>query len=577
MKEKEKIKCRGGAPVPARRRAKVQMNTDAYIKVWRCLLLAMLLVCVASSAGGEVRAIVKRVQVEGARSVSARDVRGWLVTRAGVAVDSALLRKDVHRILKGYQARGFWHVAVAFPRVAMRGDDAAVAFAIVEGARTRVASVEIKGDQVFDPSEAFGLARGMVLLESDLDQRLDRLLRFYEDRGYPFCALRPDVRFDSDGARVQVVVSPGPLVHVDAVRFEGNQTTREDVLLRHISFVVGEVYDQRRVDAFVRQLQNLPFINRVYTPELISTGDEMALVIGVEESRHTRIEGVLGVGSGQGLTGEIALDVLNFSGGGREGYALWSRRGVGLSNLRVSYREPYVLNSPLSGWGAVEMVARMGYVTHKFGGGADVSVGEGTRFFGGVVHRRVLPDSSGLGFFEGERMWSLESGVRFDRREGAMSGWQAEIRGEIGEVSDGIRRVQWGVDGQVFLPVGRQSVIAGRARAFWVGQKGDVPQTAGIWLGGAQSLRGYREEMFWGTNAGWVNVEWRWLLDPKARLFAFVDAGRIEGAGSRSWPVSYGVGLLANGRMGAVGIDYGLPRGESLGQGMVHVRMISAF
>ena len=559
--------------MPARR-AKVQMNTGAYIKVWRYFLLALWMVCVASSAGGEVRAIVKRVQVEGARSVSARDVRGWLVTRAGVAVDSALLRKDVHRILKGYQARGFWHVAVAF---SMRRDDATVAFAIVEGARTRVASVEIKGDPVFDLSGAFGLARGMALLESDLSQRLDRLLRFYEDRGYPFCALHPDVRFDRDGARVQVVVSPGPLVHVNAVRFEGNQTTREDVLLRHISFVAGEMYDQRRVDAFVRQLQNLPFIDRVYTPELVATGDEMALVIGVEESRHTRIEGVLGVGSGQGLTGEIALDVLNFSGGGREGYALWSRRGVGLSNLRVSYREPYVLNSPLSGWGAVDMVARTGYVTHKFGGGADVSVGEGARFFGGVAHRRVLPDSSGLGFFEGERMWSLESGVRFDRRGRDMNGWQAEIRGEIGEVSDGIRRVQWGVDGQVFLPVGRRSVIAGRARALWVGQKGDVPQTAGIWVGGAQSLRGYREEMFWGTNAGWVNVEWRWLLGPQARLFAFVDAGRIEGAGSRSWPVSYGVGLLANGRMGAVGIDYGLPRGESLGQGMVHVRMVSAF
>ncbi len=559
--------------MPARR-TKVQMNTGAYIKVWRYFLLALWMICVASSAGGEVRAIVKRVQVEGARSVSARDVRGWLVTRAGVAVDSALLRKDVHRILKGYQARGFWHVAVAF---SVRGDDATVAFAIVEGARTRVASVEIKGDPVFDLSGAFGLARGMALLESDLSQRLDRLLRFYEDRGYPFCALHPDVRFDGDGARVQVVVSPGPLVHVNAVRFEGNQTTREDVLLRHISFVVGEMYDQRRVDAFVRQLQNLSFIDRVYTPELVSTGDEMALVIGVEESRHTRIEGVLGVGSGQGLTGEIALDVLNFSGGGREGYALWSRRGVGLSNLRVSYREPYVLNSPLSGWGAVDMVARTGYVTHKFGGGADVSVGEGARFFGGVAHRRVLPDSSGLGFFEGERMWSLESGVRFDRRGRDMNGWQAEIRGEIGEVSDGIRRVQWGVDGQVFLPVGRRSVIAGRARALWVGQKGDVPQTAGIWLGGAQSLRGYREEMFWGTNAGWVNLEWRWLLGPKARLFAFVDAGRIEGAGSRSWPVSYGVGLLANGRMGAVGIDYGLPRGESLGQGMVHVRMVSAF
>ena len=247
-----------------------------------------------------------------------------------------------------------------------------VAFAIVEGTRTRVASVEVRGDLIFEQSDvylAFGLARGMVLLESDLDRRLDRLLRFYEDRGYPFCALRPDVRFDGDGAVVQVVVSPGPLVHVDAVRFEGNETTREDVLLRHISFVAGEVYDQRRVDAFVRQLQILPFIERIYTPELVSAGDEMVLVIDLEESRHTRVEGVLGVGSGQGLTGEIALDVLNFSGGGREGYALWSRQGVGVSNLRVSYREPYLLSSPLSGWGAVEMVARMGYVTHRFGGG----------------------------------------------------------------------------------------------------------------------------------------------------------------------------------------------------------------
>lgn len=565
--------------MPARHCAKVQMNRDKYIKVWRYFLLAMW-VSIASNAGGEVRAIVKRVQVEGARSVSVRDVRGWLVTRAGVAVDSALLRKDVYRILAGYQARGFWHVAVAFPRVAMHGGDVAVAFEITEGVRTRVVSVEVRGDLVFDESDvlfAFGLAQGMVLLDSDLNQRLDHLLRFYEDRGYPFCALRPDVQFEGDGASVQVMVSPGPLVHVDAVRFEGNETTREDVLLRHISFVEGEVYDQRRVDAFVRQLQTLPFIDRVYTPELVSTGDEMALVIDLEESRHTRVEGVLGVGAGQGLTGEIALDILNFSGGGREGYALWSRQGMGLSNLRVSYREPYIFSGPLSGWGAVEMVARTGYVTHKFGGGADVSVGDGARFFGGVSHRRVLPDSTGLGFYEEERMWSFESGVRFDRRGAAMSGWLAEIRGEIGEVSDGIRRVQWEVDGQVFLPVGKQSVVAGRARALWVGQKGDVPQSAGIWLGGAQSLRGYREEMFWGTNAGWVNVEWRWLLGPKARLFAFVDAGRIEGAGSRSWPVSYGIGLLANGRMGAVGIDYGLPRGESLGQGMVHVRMVSAF
>ena len=523
------------------------------------------------------RPMVARVQIEGARSVPVRDVQAWLVTRAGVAVDSALLRKDVQRVLEEYKKRGFWHVAVSFPKI-VRGDQTTVVFAIAEGARSRIASVQVRGELIFDPAavrEAFGLARGAVLIESALNRHLDRLLRFYEDRGYPFCALQPEVQWGENGAGVQVAVSPGPLVRIDAVRFEGNEVTRDEVLSRHVS--VGEVYDQRRVDAVVQRLQNLPFIDRVHKVELVPTGEEMALVIGLEESRHTRIEGGLGLGSGRTLTGAIALDVLNFSGYGREGYALWSRRGEGTSNLRVSYREPHVFNSAVSARGRVEMTERVGYVTQRFGAGADVAIGEGTRLFGGVAYRRVLPDSTGLGFYDAEKMWSVESGVRIDRRVRETCGWQAEFRGEIGEVARGIRRGQWAADGQVFWPLGRRSVLAGRARASWVGQTGGVPETAGIWLGGAQSLRGYREERFRGTNAGWINVECRRLLGPKTRIFAFVDAGRISGDGSVIWPVSYGVGLLANGRMGAVGIDYGLPWRESPAQGLVHVRMISAF
>ena len=523
------------------------------------------------------RPIVARVQIEGARSVPVRDVQAWLVTRAGVAVDSALLRKDVQRVLEGYKKRGFWHVAVSFPKI-VRKKKTTVVFAIAEGERTRVADVQVRGELIFeaaDVREAFGLARGAVLIESELNRHLDRLLRFYENRGYPFCALHPDVQWDENGAGVQVAVSPGQLVRIDIVQFEGNEVTRDEVLSRHVS--VGEIYDQRRVDAFVRRLQNLPFIDRVHKVELVPTGEEMALVIGLEESRHTRIEGGVGLGSGQTLTGAIALDVLNVSGGGREGYALWARRGEGASNLRVSYREPYVFNSAVSARGRVEMTERVGYVTQRFGGGADVGIGENAHLFGGVAYRRVLPDSTGLGFYDAEKMWSLESGVRIDRRVHETRGWQAEFRGEIGEVARGIRRVRWAADGRVFWPLGRRSVLAGRARVSWVGQTGGVPATAGIWLGGAQSLRGYREERFWGTNAGWLNVEWRRLLGPKTRVFAFVDAGRIRGDGAAIWPVSYGVGLLATGRMGAVGIDYGLPWRESPAQGMVHVRMIRAF
>ena len=144
----------------------------------------------------EDRPIVARVQIEGARSVPVRDVQGWLVTRAGVGVDSALLRKDVQRILEEYKKQGFWRVAVSFPKI-VRADKTTVVFAIAEGARTRIASVQVRGELIFEPSDVhatLGMAPGMVLTESDLNRHLDRLLRFYEDRGYPFCALRPDVQ-----------------------------------------------------------------------------------------------------------------------------------------------------------------------------------------------------------------------------------------------------------------------------------------------------------------------------------------------------------------------------------------------
>ena len=102
------------------------------IRVHRCLsVVALVFMLIAFGTATGDRPIVARVQIEGARSVLVRDVQGWLVTRAGVAVDSALLRKDVQRILEGYKKQGFWQVAVGFPKM-IRGDQTTVVFAIAE-------------------------------------------------------------------------------------------------------------------------------------------------------------------------------------------------------------------------------------------------------------------------------------------------------------------------------------------------------------------------------------------------------------------------------------------------------------
>ena len=71
---------------------------------------------------GAERPIVRRVRVEGARRMSEDRVRGWLVTRAGISLDSLLLRQDLRRILEGYRDAGYWQAAVAPPEVGLSGE-----------------------------------------------------------------------------------------------------------------------------------------------------------------------------------------------------------------------------------------------------------------------------------------------------------------------------------------------------------------------------------------------------------------------------------------------------------------------
>ena len=61
------------------------------------VLWIVMIVCVSGRANGQ---IVREVRIKGARAVTQQEVKAWLVTRQGMAVDSMLLRQDVRRIFQ---------------------------------------------------------------------------------------------------------------------------------------------------------------------------------------------------------------------------------------------------------------------------------------------------------------------------------------------------------------------------------------------------------------------------------------------------------------------------------------------
>jgi hemolysin activation/secretion protein len=112
-----------------------------------------------------------------------------------------------------------------------------------------------------------------------------------------------------------------------------------------------------------------------------------------------------------------------------------------------------------------------------------------------------------------------------------------------------------------------------------------VPRWDLFAIGGARSLRGYREEQFLVTAAWTFQNEWRWLTDGQgSALYAFGDLGFLPETRARQlediferFLFGVGLGVRQASRIGILGVEYGVPRGSGVLEGRLHLRLDAVF
>ncbi len=141
----------------------------------------------------------------------------------------------------------------------------------------------------------------------------------------------------------------------------------------------------------------------------------------------------------------------------------------------------------------------------------------------------------------------------------------------------GERRVD--LEAAAYVPLTRRHVLAARAAiARLFGDQDDIPATQWYFVGGAATLRGYREREFRGTRRLLAGVEYRILTGPESHAFLFLDLGEVRTETSRIGPrVGYGIGVNLVSRGGLIRVQYGLAPGTPLVDGKLHLRLGTAF
>ena len=442
------------------------------------------------------------------------------------------------------------------------------------------------------------------------------ILQIFENNGYPLCRITT-VDFELDsleqdkmGFQLNLKIDPENIIQLSGLKLPSKAEEDLGYIERVLNFKAGEIYNEKRILKYQRLLQRQDFIKTTQKPEIISLADSSYfLKLNFEKAPSTIFDGIVGYipppvndPTQKGyFSGLFNIGLRNLFGTGRRLDVFWQKPDRYSEDFRVKYREPFLVGLPFHLGGMFHRLIRdTTYIEWEYSLNAEIPLNETLTGLARIYSRQVFPDSlaSAVQRLPQTKSFHTELGIQWDTRDdfyNPRSGLLFNLQYDYGtqrnvgpsyllEQDSLIEKIKvTEVKGQFafFLTTFTRQVLTLHLHGILIGQQGQKVRPPDMfWFGGATTLRGYREDQFYGDKVGWANIEYRFLLAPLARLFFFTDLGYYE----RELPdkkneflSGYGLGISFPGPLGILQVDFGMARGLSFSEGKLHLRLINDF
>lgn len=485
-----------------------------------------------------------------------------------------------------------------------------------------VKSISIAGSDPVSTETILGLMRtkpNQVLNYDALDKDVTAIQDYYRQQGY-VAYVTEDLGIDRVTGEL---VIPILVSTVENVRISGNRKTKTYVFLREMKTKPGMVFNMKTLQDDLARIYNLDLLETYQSPRIEpgSTIGELDVVIPVVEKKTGNVGVGIGYSAGSKLVGRAELTETNFRGRGEGVTLLWetgTSEGLdGSSSYELGFYKPWIdeKHTSLSFnvynkllyrfssaiFGSSQDINGQTYNERHKGGTLGLSrpLTEKTRAY--ITLRGESVETANLESTVLNRFVASDGNVRsgtlrltnntrdFDRDPA--DGWYRSISAELGS-SDVIQhfssneeddqplkgpyqklqidlRHYRSAEGRKITPTDKRTTIAFRLECG-IGN-GDLPFFEQFFVGGAESLRGYREDRFWGDKMLLASVEYRRPVSQGLTGVLFADYGDAWGAPSIydisdeltqhnnfSPRLGVGLGLRVNTPIGNLRLDYGV-------------------
>lgn len=333
--------------------------------------------------GPKVR--IRYIRFEGNQFVSGERLKTQLMSSQtivgiGGEYNPAMVEHDISKLLEYYRLFGFFDVKI---RREIRWSDTAdtvdIVFVVDEGLRYHVKGVQVSGNRTIT-SDAL-MAHNTVTVGEPyngtvMQTGLRKMQNEYGQKGYLNSRIIPEPIFGEQPGEVTVnyQVVEGQPVRAGEIKIVGNSVTRDNVIRRQLQIYPGQLINPADVSASERNLQRLGIFKfepergiapRISVLEPDVPSEFKDVLVQVEEDRTGSLLFGVGFTSDAGATASITLNERNFDitriptslddffynrafrGAGQE-FRAEIVPGTELSRYSVSFREPYLFDTPLS-------------------------------------------------------------------------------------------------------------------------------------------------------------------------------------------------------------------------------------
>ncbi|MFH1680856.1 MAG: BamA/TamA family outer membrane protein, partial [Candidatus Eisenbacteria bacterium] len=562
----------------------------AWARAARLLLLLLLL---ASPAGAyEPRTLastpIRKLVIDGNKALSDKEILSRMEKSRGGWFRSGRYRprwleKDLEQVIHYYRSLGFLDARAAETQVAWSGDRRTVDVRVVldEGPRTLLDAIRIEGLPDVPLEQVLGqlaLREGSPYNREFLGRDRARIQTVLAERGYPDAAVEEEERIEGARARLVFRVDSGPRVRIGPIVATGTDQTRERFVVRELTFREGDWFHRGSLlDSRDRIYRTGLYSNVAIVREPLTAENTVPIRIEVREKNVRSF----GVGGGFGTEDRFRTSVdwsnRNWLRTGRRlalevVYSdLYSDRPIE-HRYEISLIEPWMFGTRTVGlWKIAHQRLNIENFVIKEDGREDRVVGRYrlnettaslslSREFskiakGWITYSFEYADAGDPtepvdpALLEPDVTRSLGLSAERDGRDHLLDpsrGTRVHANTEFaGSVLGGDNEFLKGViGGTAYRSAGGRTVLAGRLQAGALrslAAGGTLPDYKRFRLGGANTVRGYREDTIGpGDHLLLLSIELRFRLFWRfgGVLFAdggnaWEDIGRINGADFR--------------------------------------------